>query len=280
MNKLSAPTCQHNVGKIHVKSIKKLLCGYLAALSLVALSLVAFSLSVFAAKPLEYTILETKPHHRDAFTQGLITQGEYIVETSGLYGKSFIQKYHADTHALHFRHPLPKAFFAEGLTAFNGIYYVLTWKKNTLLRFDSNTMKPVGAIHYQGEGWGLTHNNTHLIMSNGSSRLFFRNPSTFALKHSIDVRLNGHPIVYLNELEYAKNSIFSNVWMQNKIIQIDPKTGIVTGLLDLTGLAEKNNLGLRNAVLNGIAYDASRDAFWVTGKHWPNRYLISLNEKD
>ncbi len=246
----------------------------------VGLYLVASSLLTWAAKPLEYTVLETQPHHRDAFTQGLITQGDYLIETSGLYGQSFIQKYHANTHALSFRHPLPKPFFAEGLTALNGVYYVLTWKKNTLMRFDSTTMTPLSPIHYQGEGWGLTHNNTHLIMSNGSSRLLFRDPTTFVLKHSIEVRLNGKPVTYLNELEYAKGSIFSNVWMQNSIIQINPKTGIVTGLLDLTGLAEKNNLGLRNAVLNGIAYDAQRDAFWVTGKHWPNRYLISFKEKD
>ena len=33
-------------------------------------------------------------------------------------------------------------------------------------------------LHYEGEGWGLTHDGTSLILSNGTAQLRFLDPET------------------------------------------------------------------------------------------------------
>lgn len=227
--------------------------------------------------PLSYEIVRVLPHDRESFTQGLIVQDESIVETSGLYGRSFIQRYEKNTGVRQQFQRLPDTIFAEGVTSVADRMYVLTWKSGVLLVLDGKTLKLVERRKYAGEGWGITHNSTHFIVSNGSDRLQFRDIETFALVRELNVVDPGRKWRNLNELEFADGKVWANVWQSSRIIAINPASGRVEGVLDLEPLARVNNPHPGESVLNGIAYDAAAGTFWVTGKLWPKRYEIRIN---
>jgi len=226
--------------------------------------------------PLTYQILATKDHDRRVFTQGLVLNGKVATETSGLYGKSFVMQYDADTGAVQRRISLPREYFAEGITEFNGLFFLLTWKAGLALVLDQK-LQQVAAQPYQGEGWGITHNGQHLIMSNGTDTLSIRKATDFSVLDTLQVKDGERPIHNLNELEYAEELIWANVWQEPVILAIDPVTGAVKGTADLSELVRPNNSHPGESVLNGIAYDPDQRAFWVTGKWWPKRYLVKFH---
>lgn len=219
-----------------------------------------------------YHILATEEHKPTTFTQGWIKDDEFFYESSGHYERSFVQRY--NTHSVTTRH-LPSQYFAEGLTLFNDRLYLLTWKEETLFILNKHSLSTLQTLHYQGEGWGLTHNSTHLIMSNGTSTLFFRNPDDFSITQSITVK---KPLK-LNELEYVNGIIWANSWQEDYLYAINSSNGCLHGKIDLSQLREITKPTPRN-VLNGIAYDRTNNGLWVTGKYWPTRYLISLPNID
>jgi glutamine cyclotransferase len=224
--------------------------------------------------PLVFQVLATKDHDRRIFTQGLVLNGKLMTESSGLYGKSFLVQYDVDSGAVLRRIGLPREYFAEGITEFNGRFYLLTWQAGRVLVFDARSLQQVATQPYQGEGWGIAHNGQHLITSNGSDTLSLRNAADFSVVDTLHVKDGDSPWHQLNELDYAEDLIWANVWQQPVILAIDPATGQVKGKADLSDLVKPNNSHPGQSVLNGIAYDPEQRAFWITGKWWAKRYLV------
>lgn len=229
------------------------------------------------AKALNYTVLQKKPHNRNSFTQGLIFYNDRLIESSGLYGKSFIYEYAPLKHWRRKPVPLDESYFAEGITIFDGRLHLLTWRKGMAYQLDPNTFEVLSSASYKGQGWGLTHNKHQLIMSNGTHQITFRNPNSFAVERTLKVSLNHRPLQNINELEYAHGYIWANIWQTPNIVAIDPDSGAVAAILDLSPLLAANNHRPGTSVLNGIAYDPTDDTFWVTGKLWQNIYKIRVD---
>ncbi len=235
---------------------------------------------------LHYQIIAERSHKPSLFTEGLIVKEGYFYESSGLYAKSMLVSYPiaepASTWAklsapFSKKQLIPERYFAEGLTLLNNKLYQLTWQEGTLLIYDAISFNLLGTLNYKGEGWGLTSDGKQLIRSDGSTRLFFHNAENFDIEKTLDVSLNQQPIINLNELEYNDGFIWSNIWHDNRIVKINPTTGEVVSILDLSNLVQTLHLHDPESVLNGIAYDADKKAFWITGKQWSKIFLIKIN---
>lgn len=223
-----------------------------------------------------YRILHELPHDPHAFTQGLVVDGPDILESSGLYGKSFLSRYDALSAEQRNRTALPDDIFAEGIAILEDQLYLLTWKSGRLLVFDKHTLRFKKQMHYQGEGWGITYDGRHFVTSDGSDQLSFRDVSSFEVKKRITVSDQKRKWSQLNELEFIDGKIWANVWQWSIILVVDPGSGEVLHQLDLSDLVKRNQPNGRVNVLNGIAYDPQRNAVWVTGKNWPKRYLLEV----
>jgi glutaminyl-peptide cyclotransferase len=248
------------------------------------LASLAFGLAVFAAVPAAagtpvygYTVVHDYPHDPAAFTEGLFYLNGFLYESTGLEGKSDIRKVQLATGKVLERRPLAPQYFGEGIVAWKGRLAQLTWQSQIGFTYDLATFKPRSSFHYPGEGWAMTHDGKRVIMSDGTAQLRFLDPVTLAETGRLNVTLNGRPLAMLNELEWVKGEILANVWQTNYIVRIDPKTGVVTGVIDLSSLvAQETAKGRPIDVLNGIAYDPEHDRLFVSGKLWPDLYEIKL----
>ena len=221
-----------------------------------------------------YKIINTYPHDRSAFTQGLIYHDVSLYESTGLYGRSSLRKVELKTGIVLKNHSLPSLFFGEGITVFGNKIIQLTWKSKMGFVYNKESFKVLQTFHYPTEGWGITNDGRRLIMSDGSSTLFFLDLATFKEVDKIEVLdQDGAAIKGINELEYIKGEIFANIWPTTRIARISPKTGRVTGWIDLAGIVP---LEKDADVLNGIAYDEKNDRLFVTGKLWPKVFEIDL----
>ena len=221
-------------------------------------------------------VVASYPHDAQAFTQGLIFLDGHLYESTGLNARSSLRMEDLASGRVLQEHDVPPQFFAEGLTNWGSTLIQLTWQAHTGFVYDRASFKLLRTFHYEGEGWGLTQDGRRLILSDGTATLRFLNPETFAVERTVEVRDQGQPIDQLNELEYVRGEIYANVWMSNRIARISPKTGEVLGWIDLTGLLPVVEQGSRDAVLNGIAYDARHDRLFVTGKLWPKVFEIRV----
>jgi glutamine cyclotransferase len=221
-----------------------------------------------------FIVVNIYPHDVNAFTQGLIYKDGFLFESTGLRGKSSLRKVELKTGRVIMKADLSKEYFGEGIALLDGRIYQLTWRERTGFIFDINDFRMLGRFQYKTEGWGLTSDGKHLIMSDGSAYLYFLNPRTFNIARIIKVRGNNGEIKGLNELEYVKDEIYANVYMKDQILKISPQTGEVTGKIDLSGLMKNERPKYRDGVLNGIAYDAKGDRLFVTGKMWPKLFEI------
>lgn len=232
-----------------------------------------------ASSTVLFTIKRTLPHPENFFTEGLAVCDGTMVESIGLYGVSALIRWQIDGGAELARRPLPAAFFGEGATCFGDRIYQLTWREHAAVVYDA-ALNIVELLHYTGEGWGLTHDDAQLIMSDGSATIWFRDPRDFHIARTIEVHDGETPIARLNELEYAHGLIFANIWQQDRIAIIDPTDGAVVGWLELGALADQfakpADWNARDNVLNGIAYDPKRDRYFVTGKRWPLLFELEL----
>jgi glutaminyl-peptide cyclotransferase len=222
-----------------------------------------------------YAVVHTYPHDPDAFTQGLEFHDGFLYEGTGLNGRSSIRKVDLVTGRVLQRRPLSPAFFGEGITIWKDSLIELTWRAQIGFVYDLGSFDQRRTFTYTGEGWGLTHDASSLIMSDGTSALRFLDPETFRERRRVTVTDGGSPVTELNELEYIKGEVFANVWQTNRIARIAPDTGRVVGWIDLTGLLGATPVS-SDAVLNGIAYDAAADRLFVTGKLWPKLFEIKV----
>ena len=228
---------------------------------------------VFSAR-----VVKAFPHDPHAFTQGLEYYGGYLYESTGKTGESTLRKVALDTGEVIKKVSLPSPDFGEGLTIFRGKIYQLTWlsKKGFLYGLDS--FRQLGEFHYEYEGWGLTHDDKSLILSDGTNTLRFIDPVAFDVTRTIEVYAGGEAVTNLNELEYIDGEIFSNVWHSPRIARVDPRSGQVVAWIDLAALAAKQQHGSED-VLNGIAYDREAHRLFVTGKNWPEIIQIEVDNK-
>src|SRR5581483_7815627 len=225
-----------------------------------------------------YRIVHVYPHDPNAFTQGLQYVDGVLYEGTGLNGRSSIRRVALETGKVLQQRAVPAEHFGEGITVFKNDLIELTWQTHVAFVYDKTTFEPKKRFSYPGEGWGLTSDGTHLIMSDGSDELRVLDPVTFAEQRRIKVTAAGQPLRNLNELEVVKTEIFANVWQTDFIARIAPDSGRVTGYVDLRGLLTRSERA-NTDVLNGIAYDASHDRLFVTGKLWPKVFEIKVVKK-
>ena len=224
-----------------------------------------------------FEIVNTYPHDPNAFTQGLvITEDGRLYEGTGRWGESSIREVVLETGAVLRTQPLDAQYFGEGIAVLNDRLYQLTWQEQTGFIYDPATFAPLQTFTYPHEGWGITHDGTRLIVSDGTAEIRFWDPATLQETSRITVRDNAGPVNRLNELEYVDGQIWANVWLTDLIVRIDPATGDVLGVIDLTGLLDTSTLTEPADVLNGIAYDAATGRLFVTGKLWPTLYEIRV----
>ncbi len=223
-----------------------------------------------------YEVVQVYPHDPQTFTQGLIFEDDIFYESAGLYGQSSLRKVDLATGEVLQQVDLPAVYFAEGLTAWGDQLIQLTWQEHRGFVYDKNSFSQVGVFEYATEGWGLTQDGERLIMSDGTSTLYFLDPETFEVLDRVTVTDQGREIVNLNELEWIRGEVFANIWQTDDIVRIDPETGEVLGWIDLTGLLPEEERSPETNVLNGIAFDSQDNRLFVTGKLWPRLYEIRL----
>jgi glutaminyl-peptide cyclotransferase len=222
-----------------------------------------------------YHIVHTYPHDAKAFTQGLQFEGGVLYEGTGLNGQSSIRRVALETGEVLQQRAVPGEYFGEGITVWRDRLFELTWRSHVAFVYDRKTFAPTQQYSYAGEGWGLTHDGTNLIMSDGTDALRVLDPATFVERRRITVAANGVPVRNLNELEYVNGEIYANVWMTDYVARIAPDSGHVVGYIDLRGLLTPAERA-KTDVLNGIAYDAEHDRLFVTGKLWPKLFEIRV----
>jgi len=222
-----------------------------------------------------YRIVRTFPHDPNAFTQGLQFLDGVLYEGTGLNGRSSIRKVQLETGKVLQERAISPEYFGEGITVWKNDLLELTWQSHVAIVYEKATFEPKKRFSYPGEGWGLTHDGTNLIMSDGSDELRVLDPATFAEKRRIKVTAAGSPLRNLNELESVKGEIFANIWQTDYVARIAPESGRVVAYIDLRGLLTPAERA-KTDVLNGIAYDAARDRLFVTGKLWPKLFEINV----
>lgn len=220
-------------------------------------------------------ILKTFPHDPHAFTQGLEYYEGFLYESTGETGQSSARKVDLESGRVLQKTDLSSEYFGEGLTIFRGKIYQLTWLSKIGFVYDVKTFRKLRDFHFYGEGWGLTHNGSNLILSDGSNTLRFLDPETFAVTRTLEVYAGKEAVTKLNELECIGNDIYSNVWHENRIARIDARTGQVRDWIDLSALAAQEQKE-PEGVLNGIAFDSVRHRFFVTGKDWAHLFEIQI----
>jgi glutaminyl-peptide cyclotransferase len=223
-----------------------------------------------------YRVVNEYPHDRHAFTEGLAYVDGVLYEGTGLYGESTLRRVDLQTGEVLQTVGLSKEYFGEGISVLGDRIYQLTWKTGVCIVLDLETFELQKAFTYETEGWGLTTDGERLIMSDGTNRLFIRDPETFAVLDTIDVYDGAQAISNLNELEVVDGEIWANVWQTDRIARINPETGQVTGWIDLSGLLSEKDRKRQVDVLNGIAYDPGTDRLFVTGKLWPKLFEIEV----
>lgn len=227
---------------------------------------------------IEYTVQSTLNHDTKAFTQGLEIHNGQLYESTGQKG-SWIGIVDINTGIADKKVTLEDKYFGEGITIFGNKLYQLTWQNHEGFVYDLASFRKIRSFRYPTEGWGLTHDSTYLIMSDGSDKMYFLDTATLATVRTMEVKDQNGPVSNLNELEYAHGRIYANIWQTDYIARINPSTGNVDGYLDLGPLTRQAKLANAQAdVLNGIAWHDRTKALLVTGKLWPYLFIIHMRE--
>ena len=227
-----------------------------------------------------YEVVNVFPHDENAFTQGLFFRDGDLFESTGQYGSSTIRRVSVATGQVLHSYELADRYFGEGIVDSGDRIIGLTWRAGVGVVLGIDDFELEETFRYEGEGWGLTRNSTHIIMSDGTDNLRFLDKESLEVTRNLRVTLRGESIRSINELEWIDGALFANVWRTDWLLRIDADTGVVTGLVNLADLLPLNDRrpGHTN-VLNGIAFDAENDRLFVTGKNWPSLFEISLVRK-
>jgi len=255
-------------------------CPALRSLGFVGLGALCLLAGCCTAQPSSASIcrcevVNTFPHDTNAFTQGFACCDGELYEGTGLNGHSSIRRVELATGRVLQQHDLPRSYFGEGITLWGDELIQLTWTSRTGFIYDRRSFRLRSRFSYPTEGWGVTHDDTRLIMSDGSATLYFRESDTFAETGRILVTDGGAPVTNLNELEFIRGEIWANVWRQYRIARISPASGQVLSWIDISGLLSPLDRVLAGSP-NGIAYDATSDRIFVTGKRWPKVFEIRV----
>lgn len=222
-------------------------------------------------------------HDAAAFTQGLLWYDGGFYESTGLRGESSLRRVALDGTVTSLV-PVDSAYFGEGLARVDDRLIQLTWQSGVALVYDRETLQEIGRFDYDGEGWGICYSpeSGTLWMSDGSAVLTERDPGTFAILRTIDVLSNGEPVFRLNELECVGGFVYANVWQTDWIMQIEQESGRVSAVVDASQLLNMEDRASfsSNDVLNGIAYDAESQLFYLTGKRWPKLFAVRFIDVD
>lgn len=212
------------------------------------------------------SVIKLYPHNQGHFTQGFEFSGNTLYEGTGQNGSSLLAKIDLNSGNPINEVNLEPTYFGEGITIMGNSVYQITWQQQKCFIYNKETLEKTNEITYSGEGWGLCNDAKNIIMTDGSERLYFRNPQTFDIVKIVEVYDNLGPITNLNELEYIEGKIYANVWQQNYIVVIDPDSGKVIKKIDCSEVITKAKGS--GEVLNGIAYQATTKKLFLTGKHW------------
>ena len=279
---LSFNSIESGIGKHDVKFIGKNSDG-----SLYDQTVTVEVLSDLPFTTLEANVLTSYPHLVSSFTQGLEFDGEQMYEGTGdpsYTGATLVAKVDTKSGNHTLKTSVPTPNFGEGITVLDGKIYQLTWQQQTCFVYDKTTLKKLSEFKYEGEGWGLCNDGKYLIMSNGSSKLVFRDPKTFSIIKTIQVATDKSSVSNLNELEYANGLIYANIWQEDVLVSIEPTTGRVKELVNCFALVNSirstaNQQIPSPEVLNGIAHKKSSNTFFVTGKYWPTMFEVNFIPK-
>lgn len=258
-----------------------------AALFIIAVLVVAAGLLAISqnkgvvpegSQPKKYTfnIVNRFPHDPTAFTEGLVFADDYLYESTGLVDRSTLRRVDLFSGEVMQELALSRPYFGEGLALVGDSLVQLTWKSHIGFVYDRETFALKGNFSYPTEGWGLAYNGTYLVMSDGSSSLYFLDPETYEQVGQIQVHDKNETITSLNELEVVNGDIYANIFQDPKIAIIDARNGQVKSWIELGELQEESVVFTGENVLNGVAYDAVGNRLFVTGKDWPNLYEIKL----
>lgn len=248
---------------------------------------IAFSLLLFfllsslamAAPVFGYKVVAKYPHATSSYTEGFLYLNGMFYEGTGRNGHSLLLAVDPKTGMVQQHVSLPDQYFGEGIVDWGPNLYWWTWQSHVCFVYDRFTLRQLKTFTYTGEGWGMTHDEHHLITSDGTSTLRFRDPNTFAEVRHIVVKDGGRPVTQLNELEYIKGEIYANIWHSDMIARISPRDGHVISYINLSGILPPGQMVDAESVLNGIAYDAATDRIFVTGKQWPAIFEIKVVAK-
>lgn len=221
-------------------------------------------------------IVRSYPHDSTAFTQGLIIHHDTLYESTGLYGHSSLRQVNLETGDVNRLLKLPLNVFGEGIAYFDKRLIQLTWREKKAFVYDADTFELLKTFSYQGDGWGLCSDAECLYMSNGSDIITVRDPHTFDMMHRYVVKDHAKQYDSLNDLQCVGDSIYANRYRRDEIIRFNKRTGAVTGIINVGSLLtkeERRKLS-SDSVLNGIAYSAERETFFLTGKNWPRLFEV------
>lgn len=233
-------------------------------------------LSDITPKNYSYEVIRVYPHDKKAFTQGLVYDNGFFYEATGLKGASSLRKVQVGTGDIIQSFTIAPEIFGEGITIFGDKIIQLSWQARVGFVYDKSSFQLLAKFNYSTEGWGLTNDGKHLIMSDGSNKIYFLDNQTYSEVSRIEVYDNKGPVNQLNELEFIDGEIYANIYQTDKIARIDPFTGKVLSYIDLTGILPKKDYDNDTDVLNGIAYDSTGKKLFVTGKKWPKLFEIKL----
>lgn len=228
---------------------------------------------------IEYRVVNVFPHDPNAFTQGLFFRDGVLYESTGMRGSSSIRRVELETGKVVMQHDLASGYFGEGIVDWNDRLIGVTWQSRHGFVLNLENFKEIDTFTYEGEAWGLTRTENNIVMSDGTHRLRFLDPDSLAVVKVLEVSLRDRWLRNLNELEMVNGQLFSNVWQTNWIVRINPDSGAVTGLINLSDLLPASDrVPGHTDVLNGIAFDSESDRLFVTGKRWPKLFEIELLE--
>lgn len=232
-----------------------------------------------APATMNYTLVKAYPHEATSFTEGLFWLNNEMFESTGLNGSSILLKAKLETGKPIKSVKLDPKYFGEGISMINNKIYQLTYQEHKVFVYDMD-FKKTGEFEWPYEGWGMATDGKQLIVNTGGSNLYFVNPETFKVERTLGVYDNKGYVDSINEMEYVNGYIYANIWTTDAIIKINPKTGQVEAIANLADIFQRSNLvnpKIEGNCLNGIAYDAAKQSFYITGKYWPNLFEVKFD---